>query len=110
MLFLRKPLDPSGERVAVAYDNTLQMRSLVHLICKAEIEAAKDQAWLDSPGANVERERLIRRGFSSEIVEHLMKKMLSHGIELWMDQDGNCMEIVDGELIDMNIAGTEHPE
>jgi hypothetical protein len=108
--FCVKPLDPSGEGVAVAYDNRLQMRSLVHLICKAEIEAAKDQAWLDSPGANVERERLIRRGFSPEIVEHLMKKMLSNGSELWMDQDGNCMEIVDGELIDMNIAGAEHPE
>jgi hypothetical protein len=109
--FCMKPLDPSGDGVAVAYDITHgTMGTLVHLTCKAEIEAAEDQAWLDSPAANAERERLLRRGFSPEKVEHLMKKMLSHGTELWTDQDGNCMERVDGELIDMDIAGPEHPE
>jgi hypothetical protein len=30
--------------------------------------------------------------------------MLAGGIELWLDKDGNCMEKVDGELIDMHIA------
>jgi hypothetical protein len=109
--FCAKPLDPSGEGVAVNYDGIpLHMHTLVHLNCKAEIEAAKDRAWLDSPAANADRERLIRRGFSPGMVEHLMKKIISHGIELWTDQDGNCMEIVDGELIDMHIAAAEHPE
>ena len=68
--FCAKPLDPSGKGVAVAYDGTpLHMHTLVHLLCKAEIEAVEDQEWLDSPEANTERERLIRRGFSPEMVE-----------------------------------------
>src|SRR5689334_13111762 len=106
--FCAKPLDPSGEGVAVVYDDKpLFMSTLVHLTCKAKIEAAEDQAWLDSPDANAERERLIRRGFSPEMVDHLMKKMCSGGIELLIDEDGNLMEIVDGQLIEMYIAGAE---
>jgi hypothetical protein len=105
-----EPLDQSGEGVGVDYDKRLRMRSLVHLTCKSEIEAAKDQEWLNSPDANKEREKLINRGFSREKVEHLMEQMLRHGLELWLDEDGNLMEIIGGELIDMHVAGDERPD
>jgi hypothetical protein len=97
-------MDPSGDGIAVDYGEAFVMQALIHQICKAEIEAAKDQEWLNSADANKEREELLQRGFSPEAVEVLLRKSISKGIELWLDEDGNLLEMIDGEIINMIVA------
>ena len=103
-------MDPSGAGIAVNYGDAPVMRALVHQTCKAKIEAAEDQDWLNSVEANEEREKLAMRGFSGEAVEVLLRKSLSKGIELWLDPDGNLLEMIDGEIINMIVADVRDRE